>query len=73
MTRKQRSEKWGLQPAEEEANRMDWPVPGSGDTPSPEPVATGFTELIDAAAEASGPRGRAKSAASRKPVASGKR
>jgi hypothetical protein len=67
VAHKQRPEKPGLQPSEGEANRMDWPAPGSGGAPRPEPVATGFKEPIEAAAEASAPRGPSKSAASRRP------
>ena len=72
MANKQRAEKRGLQPSEGEADRMDWPVPGSGDKPSPDPGATGFTEPIEAAAEASGMKVRAESTASREPGARSK-
>ena len=43
-----------LQPSDGEADRMTWPVPRSGDKPSPQPVATGLAEPADAAAKASG-------------------
>jgi hypothetical protein len=51
---------------------MDWPVPGSGDEPSPDPGATGFMEPIEAGAEASGTKVRAGAPASRKPGAESK-
>jgi hypothetical protein len=60
---KQRAQKRGLQPSKGESDRMDRPVLGSGGTPSPEPMATGFAEPIETAAEASAPKVRAKSPA----------
>ena len=62
---KQRAEKRGLQPSEGEPDRMDWPVPGSGDEPTPDPGATGFMEPIEAVAEAAGTKVRAEAPASR--------
>jgi hypothetical protein len=60
MADKQRPEDKRLQPSEGEPDRMDWPVPRSGDPPSPAPVATGVAQPIEAAAEASGTSGPAK-------------
>ena len=65
MADKQPTEKRGLQPSEGEPDRMDWPVPGSGDEPSPDPGATGFMEPIEAVAEAAGMKVRAEASASR--------
>ena len=67
MADRQRAEKRGLQPSEGEPDRMDWPVPGSGDEPRPDPGATGFMEPIEAAAEASGTKVRAESTTSDEP------
>ena len=64
---KQRAEKRGLQPSEGEPDRMDWPVPGSGDKPRPDPGATGFMEPIEAVADASGTKVHAEAPASRQP------
>jgi hypothetical protein len=53
MADKQEPQKRKLQPSEGEADRMNWPVPRSGDKPSPQPVAAGLAEPADAAAKAS--------------------
>ena len=52
MVDKKEPEQRKLQPSDGEADRMTWPVPRSGDRPSPQPVATGFAEPADAAAKA---------------------
>ena len=72
MANKRRAEKRGLQPSEGEPDRMDWPVPGSGDKPNPDPGATGFMEPSEAAAEASGTKIRADSSAAPQPSARSK-
>ena len=72
MANKQRAEKRSLQPSEGEPDRMDWPVPGSGDEPRPDPGATGFTEPIEAVAEASEVKVRGKPTASHEPGARSK-
>jgi len=69
---KQRAEKRGLQPSEGEPDRMDWPVPGSGDEPRPDPGATGFMEPIEAVADAAGTKVRAEPSAPREPGARSK-
>jgi hypothetical protein len=53
MTHKEEPEKRKLQPSDGEADRMNWPMPRSGDRPTPQPVATGLAAPADAAAKAS--------------------
>jgi hypothetical protein len=59
VAKKQRAGTQRLQPSKGEPDRMDWPVPGSGDKPSPDPGATGVMEAIEDVAEASGTKVRA--------------
>lgn len=72
MAQQQQPAKRGQQSADEQANQMDWPVPGSEDTPRPEPVATGFTEPIEAAEQASETGAQAESTGPRTPGPSSK-
>lgn len=52
MTQTQRPDEHGRRPSgDDKANKMDRPLPGSGDDPTPKPVASGFTEPIEDAAE----------------------
>jgi hypothetical protein len=54
----QQPPKRGPEPADAKTNKMDWPVPGSGDDPTPKPVATGLAQPIEDAAAATEARGK---------------
>jgi hypothetical protein len=72
MEHAQGAQKRDVQPSKDKADRMDWPVPGSGSAPTPKPVATGFAEPIEEAAEASEGGMRPESPASSETDAGGK-